>query len=124
MDFGEEDHCGKVPFPGYHIRGIYQHFLPILILTLIIWLISCQSGFSTVKFLPPALSPLDTIFFGTKSLCQHLRNVRIMFHLLEGGWVIYINYLKLFYLYGVFVSSHSFTYSIICYISMVSWIFT
>lgn len=24
MDFGEEDHIGKVPFSSYHIKGIHH----------------------------------------------------------------------------------------------------
>lgn len=48
--FREEGHRGKVPFSSVHIKGTYYHHdLWLLILTLIIWLKSCLSGFSTVK---------------------------------------------------------------------------
>lgn len=57
--FGEEDHRGKVSFSSVHIKGTYYHHdLWLLILTLIIWLKSCLSGFSTVKWF--SLSPLPS----------------------------------------------------------------
>ena len=39
MNFGEEDHRGKMPFPSHHVSSTYyQHDLSLLMLTVITWL--------------------------------------------------------------------------------------
>ena len=39
MNFGEEDHRGKMRFPSYHVSSTYyQHDLSLLMLTVITWL--------------------------------------------------------------------------------------
>lgn len=52
MDMGKKDHSGKVPFSSKQSKATYyQHFLPLLKLTLITWLRQCLSDSPTGKLL-------------------------------------------------------------------------
>ena len=79
MGFGEEDHKGKVQFSSHYIKGPYcQHDLSLL--TLITWLRSRLSGFSTVKLL---FLPLLILYF-TLQRGEQTQELGVMFHLFEG----------------------------------------
>lgn len=61
--FGEEDHGSKPPVSSHHIKGThYPHDSSLLMLTLINQLGLCLSCFSTVKFLPPPISPFSMLY--------------------------------------------------------------
>lgn len=66
VGFGEEDHRSKLPFSSHHIKDTcYQHDLPLMILTLITWLMYYLSGFVHYKAI---LSPFGTVLIERKSL--------------------------------------------------------
>ena len=83
MDFGKENHRGKVLFSTHHIKGIYyQYDLSLLMLTLITWLRECLSGFFTIKLL---LFSLSALFSLEENHCPQptLKEWEIMLSLLE-----------------------------------------
>lgn len=88
--FGVQDHRDEVPFSSQNITGTYyEYYLSLMVLTLIISVSLCLSGFFTVKllFFPPFIAAFffHTSFFWCCYIC--LSFLTLLFSVLLNSFV-------------------------------------